>query len=184
MLCPVCDEEMVGMRGDATVCSGRCRAIRNRRRAFGVPIRTADCVRQCEVCDEWFSIARKLNKVFCDQRCGRRSRYRRENGFPINDKEFEESRWKINSSGYLSKKIDGKNILHHRYIMEQHLGRSLRDRETVHHKNGIRNDNRIENLELWSSSHPSGQRVQDKIEWAVEWLNEYAPEKLRAPLAQ
>lgn len=37
----------------------------------------------------------------------------------------------------------------------------------------LRDDNRIENLELWSNSHPSGQRVDDKVAWAKKILETY-----------
>jgi len=64
-------------------------------------------------------------------------------------------------------------MFEHVFIMSEYLGRPLRRGETVHHKNGIRSDNRIENLELWSNSHPYGQRVEDKIAWCKEFLEIY-----------
>jgi hypothetical protein len=63
--------------------------------------------------------------------------------------------------------------MEHRIVMEQALGRELYPDENVHHLNGVRNDNRLENLELWTTSQPSGQRVEDKIAWAMGLLRRY-----------
>lgn len=75
--------------------------------------------------------------------------------------------------GYLLVQVDGRQVMQHRLVMEQILGRALLPHETVHHVNGVRDDNRPENLELWSSSQPAGQRVADKLAWAREIIALY-----------
>lgn len=63
---------------------------------------------------------------------------------------------------------DGRRVMEHVYVMEQELGRRLEDGENVHHLNGLRDDNRPENLELWVSMQPRGQRVEDVVAFVVD----------------
>jgi hypothetical protein len=68
--------------------------------------------------------------------------------------------------------------MRHRQVMEQHLGRKLRPNETVHHKDGNRANNKIENLELWSNRHGKGQRVEDRVAFYLSFLQDH-PELLK-----
>jgi hypothetical protein len=76
------------------------------------------------------------------------------------------------SSGYVPE---------HRLIMESVIGRYLLPNENVHHINGVRHDNRPENLELWTTKQPKGQRALQQVEWALEILSMY-PESIRTKL--
>lgn len=58
-------------------------------------------------------------------------------------------------------------------LLERHIGRPLFADETVHHKNGVRDDNRLENLELRVGAHPSGLSVDEALAWAREIERRY-----------
>lgn len=92
----------------------------------------------------------------------------------VRNREYGHTR--INNNGYVVEYVPGHiqadssgKAMQHRRIMADRLGRPLTDFENVHHKNGVRCDNRLENLELWVVVQPKGQRVEDLLEYA-DWL--------------
>jgi len=91
---------------------------------------------------------------------------------PFHIELYPETR-RVNETGYVYINTSLGSHSEHRAVMMQHLGRNLVDDENVHHVNGMRSDNRIENLELWSTSQPAGQRIADKIAWAREFIAKY-----------
>lgn len=80
---------------------------------------------------------------------------------------------RISAPGHPNANRHGR-ILEHRKVLADRLGRPLQPGENAHHKNGNRLDNRSENLELWVTSQPSGQRAADLVAWANEILEKYA----------
>ena len=84
----------------------------------------------------------------------------------------------LNSDGYRVRMVNGQTIREHRLVMEKILGRCLWPEENVHHKNGIRDDNRPENLELWVTHQPKGRRVDDLLDFVVSHYADELRERL------
>lgn len=145
MGCLVCGKELKRKR--YKYCSPQCSGFAQR----GVPKdRRPPVLYVCKHCGKEFQDRRhgiKAGRIFCSRRCANL-------GQP-GDRTF------LLGQGYVRYSRDGVIQFEHRRIMEQMLGRKLKRHESVHHKNGIRDDNRPENLELWSSNHGSGQRILD-----------------------
>lgn len=144
-ICPVCENIF---HGPNKTCSPACgyKYVRQNN-----PLRNDLCSECGKSLED-----KKPGAIYCSKICASKNKKNTNLRYKDGDK--------IKTShGYLKLKIDGKWYLEHRYVIEQSIGRKLHKEERVHHKNGDRSDNRLENLELWAihKKDPPGSRVDD-----------------------
>lgn len=166
---------------DPMYCSRPCSALGRRK--------TADEKHKsiCKNCGNEFYKARRKGSgtIYNSQElCGKQCKnewvskvYREKHGLPKITRRLRRTYIMVRIPA--SEGVPVHELLEHRYVMEQHIGRKLHKEETVHHKNGDRHDNSLSNLELFSSRHGPGQRVVDKVQFAIDMLRLY-PEFARA----
>ncbi len=128
--------------------------------------RTAATTGNCKRCGKEFPFVPSSPVYYCSRECSgvdtgykKRGKYRGE----FNLKKWKGGRYKT-AKGYVDIFFPdhpfaraGKYVCEHRLVMESHLGRYLQPHEYVHHKNGIKDDNRIENLEIVSNNNHYGK---------------------------
>lgn len=113
----------------------------------------------CAVCGKSFVRPHGKQRTFCSRSCAMTDRARG------GQNKKEEGATAPHANGYILQKVGTAWVMQHRLVMEDVLGRKLLPKERVHHKNGVRDDNRPENLELWTVDHkdPPGVRLMDQI---------------------
>lgn len=183
--CQVCGKTFKPRKADQKTCSRECGSAIQRRE---------DVQRTCPVCSKTFVVGRHTERVTCSRTCaGKMRRVERTTdvcercGKPLpfvtgntrlrfcsqECRSLAKGARRVTGAGYVQVKV-GKDhpgvssrgwMQEHRYVMEQKIGRALKPYERVHHKNGQRDDNRPENLELWALRHkdPAGQRLADLV---------------------
>lgn len=122
------------------------------------------CMCDCGTVIETNWINLRKNKQSCG--CLRRDR-------PKQPQRLGPNKPSVSNYGYLRVWDIDHYAYAHALVMEWKLGRKLLPGENVHHLDGNKLNNLPENLELWTTQQPSGQRVEDKVHWAREFLRIY-----------
>lgn len=163
-ICPICGSAFHPKYPSQKYCSNPCRHVGKRKRP------DATCIE----CGAVF-ISRSDNRgKFCSRQCASASRRYAEQhatcalcgkGFSFRGHDVTRGRkycslqcanrdaaGRVMHHGYVEIRIDGRYIKEHRLVMEHVLGRQLRADEVVHHINGVRHDNRPENLQVMTQA--------------------------------
>lgn len=157
--CQICGDDFERKYKAQKACSVDC----------GHKLKRADRSVVCKACGNTFERPHGKVRTYCSRSCAMKGRVR--------SGEFAKADGTVSrhANGYVLEKRDGRWTMQHRLVMEEVLGRPLKPGERVHHKNGIRDDNRPENLELWivkgkSKKDPAGQRAVDLARTALARL--------------
>lgn len=135
-------------------CSPQCFTLA---RYKGVNKNLYKCARCGVDVERYPSTVRNPDRVYCSGKCRSENRVYKKGA----DHPQYKGGWRyVGKDGYVKLGQGTVRILEHRKVMEEAIGRPLFDHETVHHINGNRADNRIENLQLWSGKHGAGVRHQ------------------------
>lgn len=155
--CDGCGEQYERKVRTQRACSPEC--------ADKLKTANRECV--CEQCAEKFVRPHGKKQRFCSRSCALKARNMQSGGVQPS------GATRTHTSGYLLEKVGNQWVMQHRLVMEQFLGRKLLPRERVHHRNGKRDDNRVQNLEIWTlrganKKDPPGLRLRELLDQVIE----------------
>lgn len=161
--CLICNKDFSdypSVMRDKKTCSKECYRIYKSKFHTGQKAanwRGGNIKKECEICSKTFFVTRAISnkRRFCSRKCD--GKYKSLNYTGVSAARYKKG-YCFDTRGYKTILMPDhpfcprtKYVREHRLVMEKHIGRFLKKEEIVHHINGIKTDNRIENLKLYSN---------------------------------